>query len=298
MILLTGASGFIGKHLLKSLINQYGSSNILAFTSAPIKECPYLLHNNYKLSSDFFYKNNYATSIDTIIHAGAFIPKSAHEANDISACNSNIINTAALIENLPDTIQRLIFLSTIDVYAPTDFEINENSLVSPVSLYGQSKLYCEKMLEAWGKKNDKVVQILRIGHVYGPGEDAYKKIIPNTIRNIINKRPVQIWGSGNEIRSFIYVDDIIKTILESLKFKDNIGIVNIVSSQQITINALIEKLINIGRQVANIEMVQTKTAGINLIFNNSKMKELLLSSEILLDEGLFMEWQYMNELYR
>ena len=58
--------------------------------------------------------------------------------------------------------------------------ICEETNTIPKSLYGWSKLYCEKMVEQYGELNGIDTQVLRVGHVYGTGEEGYKKIIPET----------------------------------------------------------------------------------------------------------------------
>ena len=175
MILLTGATGFVGGHLLDALVDTFGSENIVALTSKPITKCRFLLHNGYSYVDDFFIKTDFA-DIDTIIHAGAFIPKSGAESNDILNCNSNILSTTRLITSTLHKIQKFIFLSTIDVYGCAN-TITEDTVTEPISLYGYSKLYCEKLITIWATQKSLNHQILRIGHVYGPGEEKYKKII-------------------------------------------------------------------------------------------------------------------------
>jgi len=118
MILLTGASGFIGKHLLPALITEFGYDNIVALTSAPVKECNYLLHDNYDFSDDHFIKTKFGNSIQTIIHAGAFTPKNGKQANDCEKCNSNIFNTGKLLSATLPNLKKIIYLSTLDVYGP------------------------------------------------------------------------------------------------------------------------------------------------------------------------------------
>jgi len=294
MILITGVSGFIGKHLLSLLIEKLGKENILALTSNPISQCPYLLHNNYKFESNFFIENGYE-NIETIINAGAFTPKKGSEANNMELCNSNIINTEQLLKaNLPD-LKRIIYLSTIDVYG-NDAVVSENTLEKPVSLYGYSKLYSEKMIENWGKEFNKTIQILRIGHVYGPGEEAYQKIIPVTINKIIAGKPIQLWGGVDELRSFIYIKDVVQTILNATYLNENIGVVNIVGNQSISINKLINKIKLISKSEAEIEKIETNNASRNLVFDNSKMMKFLLEKETALDQGLIEEFEYLKNL--
>lgn len=295
MILLTGASGFIGKHLLAKLIQEYGKDHVLALTSAPVTEAHYLLHNGYNFETDFFIKSGYGTQIHTLIHAGAFTPKSSKQANDVAKCNSNIVTTDKLLNSDLPNLKKIIYLSTLDIYGPAEI-ISESSLVQPESLYGESKLYVEKIITTWANANNKVYQILRVGHVYGPGEESYQKIIPVTIKKLLQDQPLQIWGTGNEIRSFIYIKDVISAILQALKLEVSASPINLVSSQKITITALVNKLIGLSGKNVSPEIFPTETPGRNFVFANLKMKQLLFSNETALDEGLLQEWTYMKNL--
>ncbi|KAF2513530.1 NAD-dependent epimerase/dehydratase family protein [Flavobacterium foetidum] len=296
MILLTGTSGFIGAVLLDKLIDKYGADNILALTSSPIEKCRYLLHNNYNVSPDSFLRSDFE-NIDTIIHAGAFTPKQSTEANEYFKCNSNIINTEALLKLGFPNLKRFIFLSTLDVYAVSDI-INENSVVNPISLYGHSKVYCEKMITSWANQQNVLHQILRIGHVYGPGEEKYLKAIPVMIMKILNNEPIQIIGSGKDIRSFIFIDDVVNAIVKSMDLTFFNGPINIVSENQISIENLARQLIKIANSKVDIDFVKTTNDNIrrDFIFDNSKMKKYLLSKEINFIEGLRSEFNYMKKI--
>lgn len=294
MILVTGVTGFIGKHLLGSLIEKFGKSNVLALTSEPTSACSYLLHNQYHFDAGLF-DNAGITAIDTVIHAGAFIPKKAADANDPELCHSNIENTFRLITSLPKTVKKFIFFSTVDVYNTTD-TINEQTPVNPASLYGHSKLYCEKMLEAWADKNTITLQILRIGHVYGPGEEKYRKMIPVTINRLLNNQAPQRFGAGVELRSFIYVQDVVDSIICSMELEKYNGPVNIVSEQAISIKEVIQKLTDISGIRIEPEIIPTNQPGRDLVFDTGLMKKLLRKETVRLDEGLLMEWNYAKSI--
>lgn len=295
MILVTGTTGFIGKHLLTYLVQVYGKQHIVALTSKPIESCNYVIHNNYQFRTDIFIKNGF-TQIDTIIHAGAYTPKNAGEANNINASNSNIFNTEKLLTCMLPNIRKIIYLSTIDVYDNDDI-VSEQTKEKPISLYGYSKLYSEKIIEEWGKTNGIIIQNLRVGHVYGPGEEAYKKIIPVTINKLLTNQPLQIWGSGKELRAFIYVKDIVKAIVKSIELKEYIGVVNLVSEQSIRIIELVNKLKVISNSDVALETISIDKPGRNLVFDNSKMKKWLLQEETPLDSGLKAEFDYMKILH-
>lgn len=295
MVLVTGTSGFIGSVLLDQLIAKFGSTNVLALTSKPIDKCNYLLHNDYRFDPDFFIKSGYE-NIDTIIHAGAFTPKNENQANEYYKCTSNITNTEALLKaNIPN-LKRFIFLSTLDVYGVSDV-LTEESPVIPISLYGQSKVYCEKMIVSWARQYKILPQILRIGHVYGPGEEHYQKAIPVMMKKILNGEAIQIFGSGMDIRSFIYIDDVIQAIIKSIDLDLFDGPINVVGGNQISIKKLAEILIKNAESNTDVEFVETINANQrDFIFDNSKMKKYLLNEETDLVLGLKKEYNYMKNL--
>lgn len=293
MILLTGATGFIGSHLLSALKKKYGADNIVVLTSRKINDCNFLLHKDYRLHENFFLNTGYE-NIDTVIHAGAFTPKSASESNNISKSNSNITNTYKLLSTRLPNLKKIIFLSTLDVYKASTI-IAESSIVDPISMYGQSKLYCEKMITIWGRKNNVVSQILRIGHVYGPGEEAYSKLIPSIIKKVLKNQSVIMYGDGSNLRSFIYISDVVKAILNSLNLDESIGPVNIASDRSLTIKEVIDRIIKIGDSRINIEKKNVENNERDLVFDIHKMKKFLHIPQIDFDKGIKLEYEYMRE---
>ena len=187
-----------------------------------------VLHKNYTFGKSDFAKKE-IKNIDIVVHIGAFTPKSGLEANDVEKSNTNINNTKYLIDNLPNTPSKFIFLSTLDVYGQVNGIISEDVTPNPLSLYGWSKLYCEKMLENWSKQNSVILQTLRVGHIYGKGEEAYKKVIPVTIQKLKNNEAPQIFGMGDEIRSFLHVEDVSNMVLKSIELEQYEGVINLCS---------------------------------------------------------------------
>ena len=295
MILITGASGFIGKHLLKKMLFIYGKENILALTSKPIGHCNYLLHNDYDFDKDFFLKLGYS-KIQTIIHAGAFTPKSHLTSNDIENCNKNITNTFRLINADLPNLKKIIFLSTLDVYAKAAV-ITEKTETIPSSLYGFSKLYCEKMIKNWAKEKEITYQTLRIGHVYGPGEEKYQKIIPVVMNNLLKNKLIKIFGEGKDIRTFIYIDDVIDAVSRVISFDKSLEEITIVGSEKTSILNLVNQIVRISGRNPEIEQIESSVKRYDLLFDNSKMIRLLGVPKIKLNDGLKKEWDYMKNKY-
>jgi UDP-glucose 4-epimerase len=152
------------------------------------------------------------------------------------------------------------------------------------------------MIVNFAEERELIYQILRIGHVFGPGEEKYKKIIPVTISKLLNNSEVEIFGDGQAIRTFIYLNDVVASILNALELPQSEGIINVVGETQITIDDLVKILIKIhnsANTVINYKLASTKNR--NLIFDNHKLKEKLFDQFTPLDVGLAEEYLYMKE---
>lgn len=293
-ILLTGASGFIGSHVLVGLMEAFGSESVVALAS---KKIPNVNCVVYKSTKEFGLHPNSFKDITHIIHAGAFTPKNADSSNDLKLCFSNIEYLKELLSFNLKNLCRFINLSTLDVYAPTTEVICEKSTVYPVSLYGFSKLYCEEMVKTFTYKNCIEYLNLRIGHVYGPGEERYKKVLPLSIQRVLRGEALELYGGGDELRSFIYINDVVESIVNSVKSSViNIDI-NVVSGKTIAIKDLLSEVIKISGKPIELVCKELNYEKRDLIFNNNLLLSTLLFRETDLIDGLTAEYEYLKEKY-
>jgi len=293
-ILLTGASGFIGGHILTALVKSYGRESITALTS---KEIPDINCITYKSVQDFDLNKTNFDDITHVIHAGAFTPKDSQQSNSIKSCFNNIEYTKELFSYDFKSLVRFVNLSTLDVYAATFEELSESSPIKPISLYGSSKLYCEEMVKAFSEQRDVNCINLRIGHVYGPGEEKYKKVLPIAIQNILENKPLELWGDGSDLRSFIFIDDVVQSILNSLKSAVSNIDINIVSGVAISIKDLLNKVIKVSNQSVKVNKRESSHQKRDLVFDNSLLLQTILDKETDLMHGLKIEYEYMKKKY-
>jgi len=290
-LLITGTTGFIGKNILKLIeLNFENKFNIVLLSSRVHSKYKTIQHKSYTFKKDDFINMNIKT-IDIVLHIGAFTPKSGDEANDIEKSNSNIFNTKYLIDNLPNIPSKFIFLSTIDVYGKIDNIIDEKANTTPLSMYGWSKLYCEKLIENWADKNNVIIQILRVGHIYGKGEEEYKKVIPITISKIKKEENPKIYGTGKELRSFLHVNDVCSFIFKSISLYKYEGVINLCSSKSYSIKEIIEMLIAISNKRLEIDYIENKNSTLDFIFNTEKMNKLLGYEIVDIEKGLENEYR-------
>lgn len=290
-ILLTGASGFIGRYLLDYFVTGFGSNNIVLLTSNPIAGIKCIQYKNGELN-EANLKAISAYSFDCVFHLGAFTPKSGAEANLAFPNANNIVFTQRLLKSV--STKKLIFTSTLDVYSPSSGIIDENNITSPQSLYGKSKLFCEDLLIQWGKQSNTVVQILRIGHVYGMGEEVYKKFLPQLINLAITNNPLEIWGDGTDLRAYINVIDVVKAIVKAAELNEFIGPVNVCASQSFQLVEyvkMVEDIIGKKLEVIFKERVGSK---VDFKFAVNKMNNYLIKESVDFSAGLTEEIHYLE----
>ncbi len=284
-MIVTGTSGFIGSHLLKAARAAYGS-DVTAFSSIVDPDSPDLTLTPTEFAL--------VKEAKVLIHAGAFVPKSGAEVNHIAKCNGNITFTEKLLALPWNNLKKIVFISSSDVYANVDGPISEATPTVPTSLYGLSKFYGERMVSAFAADHGVFSQLLRIGHVYGPGEEQYAKVIPKAIQNIVAGKDVELWGEGEELRSFIYADDVVTAILNGVELQEDPGVINVVSSNSISIRDLLEKLVTIGGRDTGIVRREFSGTTRDLVFDNAKLKRYLLAEESDFTEGLQAELRHIQ----
>lgn len=289
-ILMTGSTGFVGQAVLKQVISGGHKDEVVLLSSKQNDAFPTCL---YHFDGER-YTWDLSPDIHTLVHIGAWIPKSTKESQNIDKGFGNITFTKSLLQSLPN-LKRLVFISTIDVYAPTTEPICEDSLVKPISIYGYSKLYCEEMVKAWSEQNGVDCCILRLGHIYGVGEAAYKKLIPMFIQQAIKNEPIHIFSTGNELRSFLHVDDCASVIWQAALGRMQ-GLYNVVSERAVSVKDIAFTIKQLTHSESDILIQNRPMETRDMVFDNSRLQENFKMKEKSLEQGLEEEIAYFKSL--
>lgn len=294
-ILVTGASGFIGSHLAARLAKITGVKLLLLSRQnrqSMQQNVVWLKGELSQLTPDYWRSRGFS-QIDYVFHLGAFTPKTSAEANQIDqVVDGNISGTRMLLQSLPGKPAKLIFSSTLDVYAQTENSeiLTENSTVAPSALYGASKLFCESLIATWAKKCSCDYAILRYGHIYGPGEEQYRKLIPVVIHNLLSNQDPVVHGDGSALRDYLYVGDAVEATIRAALVTGDIGPINIVRGESVTLKEIVQLLISLVGNNQNINFLSDKPNGNSLQFDNGLMTKSLGSwPKTSLTKGLAAE---------
>jgi UDP-glucose 4-epimerase len=248
--LVTGGAGFIGSHLVDGLVSDGWKVRILDnFSSGRMKNIEH--HKNNRdveiLKGDL--KNLEETEkavrdVDVVFHYAANPEVKVSTTNPEIHFNENVVATFNLLETMrKNDIKELVFASSSSVYGePENIPVDEEAPIKPVSVYGASKAACENLIHAYSRLYGIRATVLRYANIVGP------RLRHGVIWDLINKlnrnsRELEVLGDGNQVRSYLYIDDAIEaTMLVFKNRKNNFEIYNIGNEDWITVNAIVEAL--------------------------------------------------------
>ncbi len=302
-ILVTGGTGFIGTHLV-SRLRADENIRLVLLSRKPVQEDrkneTWICSSLDDLSSETWRQVG-VKHIDILFHLGAFTPKFRTEADRVEEVyRANLIGTRCLLDSLPSPPDRIVFSSTLDVYAvpPANGLLDEVSPLGPSGLYGISKLFCEQLIRVYATRFGCGYSILRYGHIFGPGEGAYGKLIPQMIRGLLQGKEPVLYGNGSAERDFLYVSDAVEaTLRAAVSDKNELGPINIVRGASASIRSIAEKLIKLTGFEGEIKYLTDKPNGYSLRFDNRMMREIFGEWNLVsLEEGLRHEVDYFRDL--
>lgn len=288
-ILVTGATGFIGKNVICFLNKQ---SNIqtwgISKNGGSIdKTFIHQVDLTNKLSVSEWKKDK--PIFDAIFHLAATIPNSYNESQYQSCFLTNITidnNVLSLVES-PETT--FVYISSTSVYGKSEkTPIHEDSRILPDNYYSLGKYMGELMCQMEAQKKGFVATSLRISAPYGPNQKM-RTVINIFIDAAISSYDLLYYGSGNRSQTFTYIDDVVQSIWLAYTNRTS-GIFNIASNRNINMKELAQLIIDqtpsstSKAKPAGIIDIQDSYRGIFMIDNAEK--KLKFTPKISLEEGI------------
>ncbi|MCD6434039.1 MAG: NAD-dependent epimerase/dehydratase family protein [Candidatus Diapherotrites archaeon] len=236
-VIVTGASGFIGSWFCRRF---NGELDIIALsrkrirpiydfrgrvTRADIRRINSLLKLEKRLN---------LSEEDIILHLAAMSDIKECNERPLDAIETNVLGTANLLELARRNNMKFVFASSCKVYGSQN-KATERSPLKGGTIYANSKIIAEKLIESFADNYSLNAVILRFSNVYGAFDRSETRLMPNIIRALKYNRVLQLSNKGKDKRDFIYVKDVISAIekivskIESIKRGD---VFNIASSRK------------------------------------------------------------------
>lgn len=299
-ILVTGGCGFIGSAFCKQLLkyNNFKIVNIDYLYPCATTDLTTSSGNYHFIHGDIKNKTLIDTILTThkiniVVHFAAQTHVDTSFTNPMIYTYDNVIGTHTLLESCRTygKLSRFIQISTDEVYGESNHSaFNENSLLKPSNPYSASKASAEMFVHSYIHSYNLPAIVIRSNNIYGPGQ-FHEKVIPKFMYQLLDDQKLTLQGSGNQLRSFLYIDDAVNAILCVL-FQGEIGeIYNISSNDEISIRELAAKMLQLVKPGELLEKWITYVEDRN--FND---KRYWIQSNPLKKLGWKQEWDLTNGL--
>lgn len=266
-ILIPGGAGFIGSNLAERLVQTgyrvFVVDNLVTGSLGNISK----LLNNENFSfiqadiTDANIRSFLPTHIDTIVNLACIASPKAYYARPIETLLTSVIGVKHLLDFADTSNATLIQASTSEIYGDPDKEVLEESYNGNVNCiglracYDEGKRAAETLCMDYQRMRGTKVNIIRIFNTYGPNmasEDG--RAIPEFICRALLNEDLLIFGSGNQTRSFMYIDDLVEAIIKLIEsekvFESPINLGN--PAEEHTIEELAKSIISLTRSFSKI----------------------------------------------
>lgn len=311
-ILVCGAGGFIGGHLVNKLRengywvrgvdlkeNEYGNTNcdefILGDLRDPIiaKQVVVGIDEVYQLAAD--------------MGGAGYIFTGDHDAdvmNNSALCNLNVLDASQKAG-----VKKIFYSSSACMYPeynqmdPNNPKCSEESAypAAPDSEYGWEKLFSERLYLSYNRNYGIEVRIARFHNIFGPqgtwkdGKEKAPAAMCRKAAEAIDGSSIEVWGDGKQTRSFLYIDECVEAVVR-LMDSDFTGPVNIGSEEMISINDFAQMAINLSGKNLTIHNISGPTGVRGRNSDNTLLKQKLnWEPSLPLIEGMQKTFKWINQ---
>jgi len=299
--LVTGGAGFIGCHVVNELINSGHKVVILDDLSGGFEEninSRAIFINGSITDTILLEKIFLEHNFDFVYHFAAYAAEGLSHFIKRFNYNNNLIGSINLInESVKNKIKCFVFTSSIAVYGSCKPPMREDMTPIPEDPYGIAKLAVEQDLRVTHEMFGLNYVIFRPHNVYGEYQnigDKYRNVVGIFMNQLMQNKPLTIFGDGSQTRAFSYIGDVAPQIAQSVHIKEAKNqIINIGADQEFSVNELAETVMNAMNKKGLIKYVEARNEVINAFSDHSKAKTIFKTGKpCSLKEGIakMAEW--------
>ena len=298
-VLVTGGAGFIGTHFVQALLESGARVRV------PVHKRP-MIQPDQRVEvvradlSRIEDCRRVCTDAEIVVHAaGAVAAAAITSSNPMAAITTNLVLTAQVLQAAWETgVQRILVFSSSTGYPATTHPVREEEMWSGPTHpsyfgYGWMRRYLERISEFAASKSRLGIALIRPTAVYGPHDNfdpVTSHVVPALIRRAVAREdPFEVWGTGEEVRDFLYVSDLVRGCLLTLEKHATCDPINIGYGKTITIKETVGIILRAaGHEAARVVFNSSKPTAIPVrMVDTSKAKRVLGFEPLLtLEQGL------------
>lgn len=251
--LVTGGAGFIGSHLVETLLAQGHEVKVFDNFATGKKEnlAPFLSPRLEIIHGDISDEPSLQAAcvgIDGIFHLAAIVSVQLSIEKPAECSRVNALGTVNVFEAARKAkVPRVVYASSAAIYGDnTRLPLAETETPAPLSPYGMDKWYGENVARLYAHLHSVGSAGMRFFNVYGPRQDPkspYSGVISIFLEAARQDKELTVFGDGEQSRDFIYVKDIVAALLLAMNHQGNqAAVFNVASGTEITLNQLVETM--------------------------------------------------------
>ena len=265
--LVTGGAGFLGSFLCEKLLDQ--GHEVIAldnFYTGSRKNISHLLdHPSFELIRHDIVEP-ILLEVDWIFNMACPASPIHYQYNPVKTVKTSVMGAINMLGLAKRVRARILQASTSEVYGDPEIHPQQESYwgsVNPIGLrscYDEGKRVAETLMMDYHRQNQVDIKLVRIFNTYGPRMHINDgRVVSNFIVAALKEEPLEIFGDGEQTRSFCYVSDLIDVILKMMNKDDLIGPVNIGNPGEFTIRELAEKILKLTGSRSKIQVRQERS---------------------------------------
>ena len=265
--LVTGGAGFLGSFLCEKLLDH--GHEVIAldnFYTGSRKNISHLLdHPSFELIRHDIVEP-ILLEVDWIFNMACPASPIHYQYNPVKTVKTSVMGAINMLGLAKRVRARILQASTSEVYGDPEIHPQQESYwgsVNPIGLrscYDEGKRVAETLMMDYHRQNHVDIKLVRIFNTYGPRMHVNDgRVVSNFIVAALKEEPLEIFGDGEQTRSFCYVSDLIDVILKMMNKDDFIGPVNIGNPGEFTIRELAEKILKLTGSGSKIQVSQERS---------------------------------------
>ena len=247
-VIVTGGAGFIGSHLCRFLVNEGHTvvclDNLLTGSKNNLSD--FYENSNFTFIEHDIINPYYDMGIDEIYNLACPASPIHYQINPIKTVKTNTLGVINMLGLAKKNNAKILQASTSEVYGDPEIHpqtevYNGNvNMIGPRSCYDEGKRCAETLFMDYHRSHNLNIKIARIFNTYGPNMALNDgRVVSNIILQSLKGDNITIYGNGNQTRSFMYIDDLVKGLILLMNSENNfVGPINLGNPNEITINEL------------------------------------------------------------